>query len=247
MLDASGLRINDMRLLHHWVTNASKSLYPHNVRKYEIWQGSIVDLSFDHPFLLHGLLGMAALHKAGAGDLPDRTALAVQADYHIGIALKIYSKKLESPTLEEALPMFLLSSILVNYQFGSANLQEPANPLNAVEHCFRLLQGIRVVAVMPHWIQLKDNKTFTFLAGPAMDAGTEPGPYDEEIWEVRQLKQLTADQEPPHREICAQAIDELHRVFIRTRKCNHHDDNEYAIMVCLPSRASGIDANSSQF
>ncbi|KAF2659587.1 hypothetical protein K491DRAFT_702202 [Lophiostoma macrostomum CBS 122681] len=234
---ATSLRINDMRLLHHWVTKAAKSLHPQNVQKYEMWQGSIVDLSFDHPFVLHGLLGMAALHKAGAGNLTDRAALAVEADHHISVALGIYRKKLEHPILEEALPMFILSSILVNYNFGSANLQEPEHPLSAVEHCFRLLRGVRVV-IHPHWQQLRETETFLLMAGPAMNPATEPGPHDAEIWEVRQLKQLTADQDPLDGEACAEAIDELHRAFVRTRKCSQKDDNEYAVMMSWPATLS---------
>ena len=228
--DGSTLRINDMRLLHHWMTKGAKSLHPENFRKFEMWQGTVIELSFDHPFLLHGILGMSALHKAGGVDEKGRAALAAEADYHFGIALSIYKKKLENPDLEDALPLFLLSSILVNYSFGSANLEEPEHPLDAVEHCFRLLHGTRVV-VRPHWEHLKETEIFSFMARPAMNPLTEPGPYDEEVWEVTRLKELTVTLEPARREAYIAAIDELQRAFIRTRKCDKHDDNEHSVMV----------------
>lgn len=87
-------------------------------------------------------VGLSAIHQTVTEPLLDRRKLLLLADSHISDALQIYRKILVEPSLETALPAFLLSSLLVSYTLASAQIEEPVHPLDSIHHCFRLFQGV---------------------------------------------------------------------------------------------------------
>lgn len=198
-------------------------------KRIRMWQETIVELAFDFPFLLHGLLGLASLHKAASDARADLKKLLVEADSHISSALATYRKNLEEPSLQAAVPMFLLSSLLVTYNLAGAQLDEPDDPIACIDHCFRLLAGVKFV-IHPFWNQLKDTEIFNLMADTAMSSQIDPKPQDNNIGEILRLKDLVMDLEPVEKESCAKAIDELNKTFIRASKCSP-DENEHSVMV----------------
>jgi hypothetical protein len=236
--NGSELPIADLRLLHHWTKTCAKSLHPNPATRSVVWQNDFIELGFDYPFLLRGFLALSAVHQASLLPPNERQDLLLQADSHISRALDTYRKNLATPKVELAIPMFMLSSVLLTYNFGSAQLERPDDPIGALHHCFMLLQGIKVV-VIPHWEQIKDSAVFahmTDMASPETLAALDTLAKAENPQEILRLKELTelllSSQD---KEACATAIDELHETWLRFRHITP-DRDEYSILFLWPAR-----------
>jgi hypothetical protein len=212
----SSLDIQDLRLLHFYTLKTSRSLRLGPDDQRNLWRERIVEISFEHPFLLHGILALAAVHKAMLDPQSDhmKTLLLQAADSHVSNALETYRKHLEEPTLETCLPMFLLASAFVTYNMASAQLQEPEDPISAIDHCFRLLQGVKVV-IEPHWETLSNNEIFKLMSYSAMHSGKDSSPNEGELPEIPRLNELAANADVEDRESCVKAVEDLHNIFIR--------------------------------
>jgi hypothetical protein len=199
-----------------------------------------IELGFEFPFLLRGFLALSAVHKASYLQSTDRQALLRQADSHISRSLETYRRHLESPNLETAIPTFVLSSVLLTYNFAAAQLQRPDDPIGALHHCFMLIQGVNVVLI-PHWERIKDNPIIihtTDTTSPrtldALDTlAREDNP--QEILRLKELTELLLDSSD--KEACNTAIDELHRTWLRFRHLSP-DRDEYSLLFLWPARLS---------
>ncbi|KNG49980.1 c6 zinc finger domain protein [Stemphylium lycopersici] len=238
--NGSELPLADLRLLHHWTKTCAKSLFPNPGHRSSVWQNEFIELGFEYPFLLRGFLALSAVHQASLLSPNDRQVLLHQADAHISRALDTYRKNLETPKVELAIPMFMLSSIILTYNFGSAQLERPEDPIGALHHCFMLLQGIKIV-VIPNWEQIKDSTVFAYMtdmASPealqALDRlAREENP--QEILRLKELTELLLDSQD--KEACAAAIDELHETWLRFRHLSP-DRDEYSLLFLWASRLS---------
>ena len=203
----------------------------------EAWQVGFIELGFEHTFLLHGLLALSAVHKASFLQPTERQSLLLQADSHISRALDTYRKHLEAPNVETALSMFILSSVLLTYNFGIAQ-EKPEDPIGALHHCFMLLQGIKVVLV-PHWDQIKDSAVFAHMTDLASASTLEQldnlakDDKSQEILRLKELTELLLDAQD--KEACAEAIDELHATWLRFRHLTL-DRDEYGLLFLWPAR-----------
>jgi hypothetical protein len=177
----------------------------------------VVDVAFEHPFLLHGLLAMAAVHKTTQASQSERPALLAQADAHMSSCLTPYKKHLAHPTLEASLPMFLLSSVLVTYNLASARVQEPDDPIEALLHCFRLLRGVRVV-IGTYWFELKQMPIVENLMGAVLRIEENPSAEHERVEEVMALKELITPLVLSDAEACTSAVDGLQEIYLQTEK-----------------------------
>ncbi|KAF2472795.1 uncharacterized protein BDR25DRAFT_324125 [Lindgomyces ingoldianus] len=228
------LPLEDLKLMHHWTTKMYKPLHPTQPAKEGMWQVRFTELGFDHPFLLRGFLALATIHKAVSEPHSDVQSLLHQADSHMSRCLATYRKNLEQPSPETAVPMFLLSTILVIYNMGSGHLEEPESPIDSIYHCFRLLQGVKVV-IQPQWETIKESDVFASVAKTIMgfwqsDLDLE----DEGFGEILRLKELTDGMESSDRETCLHAIVELHKTFIKVWRCSE-DQDEHATMFTWPA------------
>ncbi|KAF1937989.1 hypothetical protein EJ02DRAFT_355534 [Clathrospora elynae] len=236
----SELPIADLRLLHHWTSTCAKSLHPNSAIRSDVWQNEFIELGFEYHFLLRGFLALSAVHKASLLQQADRQSLLLQADSHISHALDTYRKHLEAPNAETAIPMFMLSSVLLTYNFGSAQLERPEDPIGALHHCFMLLQGIKVV-VIPHWDQIKDSAVFAYMTDMASAEtlkALDTLAREDKLQEVLRLKELTElVLDSQDKEACATAIDELHETWLRFRHVSP-DRDEYSLLFLWPARLS---------
>jgi hypothetical protein len=107
-----------------------------DLKKRDAWQLGHVEVALNHPFLLRGILAVAAVHKVLVDPTADRSCLLAQADVHISKALVTYRNNLQQPRAETAIPMFLLSAVLVVYNLATAQLETPEDPINAMVSSF---------------------------------------------------------------------------------------------------------------
>ncbi|KAF2870497.1 hypothetical protein BDV95DRAFT_495800 [Massariosphaeria phaeospora] len=222
--------LSEMKLLHHWTSKTCQSIHPQVTATNSVWETECTELALEHTFLLHGLLALAAVHKAVSAPTNDKRSLQLQADAQLNKALATYRRNLEHPTAETAVPMFLLASVLISYNMACAQLEPPEDPIGAIHHCFRLLQGVRVV-IHPHWELVRSSSVYRLLTDIVTNPTLDPGPEDEvaEIVHLRALVLEAADVDAQDREACIDAISGLHRAFVRTRKCSP-DLNEHSVM-----------------
>jgi hypothetical protein len=62
------LNITQLRLLHHYTTITARTL-AHNAASEEVFTTNLVRTAFEHPYLLHTVLALAALHLSRTEDL----------------------------------------------------------------------------------------------------------------------------------------------------------------------------------
>lgn len=218
-----------MQLLHHWTTRAYLFHDPSNDDENSIWNAGLVDIAFEHIFLLHGVLAFSALHKTLVDSRGDRAKLLAQADVHMSAALATFVPMLEKSALETALPCFLLSSVCSAYNLATAHIEEPEDPLGAILHCFRLLRGVKV-AIGQHWEQILKSEIISRLLSPVRFLESVTLPEDTKCLPLLELKSI-ADQLPaPQRETCLDAIDQLHETYVKTTLCSSAKEAHSVIM-----------------
>ncbi|KAH6629485.1 hypothetical protein C7974DRAFT_434033 [Boeremia exigua] len=234
------LPIPDLRLLHHWMSKGHQSLRPYatSSREDNIWRDECINISFQHPPLLHGYLALSAVHKALTVPGSDRQSLLLQADSHISRGLAIYRQHLEAPAVERAVPMFMTSTVLFTYNLGSAQLEKPDDPIDGIHHCFRLLAGIKMV-VMPFWFEIKDTSVFAHLVEFAEGDNTDSldaRAKDDSTPEMLALKELTGCLlNAQDRDTCLTETEELHRTSVRLRHLSARSD-EYSLILGWAAR-----------
>jgi hypothetical protein len=219
------LSLPDMRLLHHWTTKGYIAVHPSLAKRHDVWQNGIIELGFEHTFLLHGVLALSAVHKASFLLPAERQSLFFQADAHLSQALETMRRNLETSNEETAVPMFVLSAVLLTYNFGSVQ-EKPEDPVGSLHHCFMLMNGIKVV-IGRHWgtiqfspiikplVEMTSASTIQALDELAKD-DTHP-----QVLRLMELTELMLDNQD--KEACTLAITQLHRMAV----CIPHINPEY--------------------
>lgn len=221
--------LEDMQLLHHWSTKAHIFRDPVSEDGKWMWSEGVVDVAFQHRFLLHGILALSALHKTLVDDQGSRADLLAQADTHMSASLATYLRLLEENAVETVVPCFLLLSICFSYNLATAQVEEPEDPLGAILHCFRLLRGFKVV-IGQHWLQLQKDPVTHRLLSPARVMDDVPLPEDTECTPILDLRQLAEQLDAPQRKVCLEAIDNLHQTFLKTVLCTSSKQEHSIIM-----------------
>ncbi|KAL6703389.1 hypothetical protein ACN47E_009731 [Coniothyrium glycines] len=236
--DGDELPVADLRLLHHWMSTCAQSLHANPALRGGVWRHELVEVGFEFPFLLRGFLAISAIHKASLLPLAERQGLLAQADAHVSRALDTYRRHLEAPSIETAIPMFILSTVLLMYNFGSAQLDKPEDPIRGLHHCFMLLQGIKVI-VIPFRDHINSSAMITHATGMAsqatLQALDELAKQDnpQEILRLKELVELLLDSQD--KEACITAINELHETMLRFRHLGL-DEDEYSLLFLWPAR-----------
>jgi hypothetical protein len=146
--------LRELELMHHYtaytsLTTADFATFNH------IWQNVIPAEALSHPFLMYGILALAALHISH--DRPQvkylYTPVALQ---HYNVAIASFRSALKKVDADNCTALFNFSTILIVLSFAFAQPPSPAQNQSSVEELiqiFTLLQGVRVVlqSAMP-WV-----------------------------------------------------------------------------------------------
>ncbi|KAH7268029.1 hypothetical protein B0J15DRAFT_577887 [Fusarium solani] len=113
----------DLRLLHHWITYTSQDICRCPPARH-IWQGILPQIGFKHPYVLHALLGLAALHIAYQNPQERKVRWMDAVDHH-SRALDGFQRAVRCITEENSEALFVGSVCNVLYVFALSNpLQE---------------------------------------------------------------------------------------------------------------------------
>ncbi|KAM5510002.1 sterol uptake control protein 2 [Fusarium oxysporum f. sp. phaseoli] len=120
------LELNQLHLLHHWTVSTSVDLCRCPKTLY-IWQEAFPEIGFRYPFVLHALLGLAALHIAYQSPT-ERTRGWLVGMYHHNEALTGFQKEISNITEENSEALFTWSICNVLYVFATSNpLRQPVD------------------------------------------------------------------------------------------------------------------------
>ncbi|KAK8910029.1 hypothetical protein QC760_001010 [Botrytis cinerea] len=144
---------SDLELMHHYSTVA---FLPHtpNGSQTHIWQKLAPEEAFKHRFLLHGILAIAALHKArhDPDTAPEITMLAIQ---HYTTAISLFRPVITDIHPGNAVAAFMLSGLLVCISWalplahpdsvGNIHMLTTDETLQHILDILQLLRGIREI------------------------------------------------------------------------------------------------------
>ena len=150
----------DFELLHFY-TSATALTMSSLPRRQLVWQNVIPKLAFPQPFLLHGLMALAALHLARL-DSSRREMLYAEASVHHDTALAVFRTVMQHITPQNCDACFAFSSVLITYAWASPNSSSnlffvdnssPTNDDGTVEWV-RLLRGsCTVLLAASEWLK----------------------------------------------------------------------------------------------
>lgn len=135
--------------MHHWTQTACLANLGLGVRFQYIWQSIIPQTAAHHPFLMHGLLALSALHIVSLKNPLSSSAVEFLrlSDHHQAAALEIYRNTLASRTEQDSDALFAFSVVLpgtsraravLRVQEGDTN----AIPLSEIAEHISLIRGI---------------------------------------------------------------------------------------------------------
>ncbi|KAF2466258.1 uncharacterized protein BDR25DRAFT_77007 [Lindgomyces ingoldianus] len=117
------LNIPQLRLLHHFSTVTASTLTS-NIEAQDVCRSHIVKIAFNHPFLLHVILALAALHLSWLNQALSQVYL-VQAEKHHDAALAEFRSDVQDIDESNFQAVFCFAFIL--FPYSCAVLIDPKN------------------------------------------------------------------------------------------------------------------------
>lgn len=148
----AALNLHDLELMMHWC-NATFHTLSRNDRTDAIWRNAVPEEGLSHPFLMHGILALSALHLARtAPEASGRAAYLNRAVAHQNQALSLFRELLGDIHEGNAKAMFAFASIVVVYTFGFPHTPDVQDPWTCVDDLYQVLvltRGISQVIRSP--------------------------------------------------------------------------------------------------
>ncbi|KAL2864921.1 uncharacterized protein BJX67DRAFT_373558 [Aspergillus lucknowensis] len=146
------LNICDLELMLQWV-NATHALLSRNQKTEDIWRTYVPEEGLSHPFLMHGILALSAVHIArtraprAVGDNQQNGRDYIQvAVSHQNQALALFREQLGDINSTNGKAMFAFASITVLYAFGFPRTSEPGSTaVGDLVQAFVLVRGVQQV------------------------------------------------------------------------------------------------------
>ncbi len=126
--------------MHHYMTHTKYILTEHHDLDYilQIWQIEMPKVAFAHDYVMHGLLGFSALHKAHLE--PDYAQkLRESAVQHLDKALVLHRSERTPANAENANAKFVFTWIVALFAYA---IPPSLAPIDAMVELFMLVKGI---------------------------------------------------------------------------------------------------------
>ena len=141
--------------MHHYTRNTYATLADVETAV-PVWQDGFPTEAASHPFLMHGLLSLSALH-IGLEDTSKHKTYVEHAMQHYTHALTLYRPELINVTQRNCHALFAFSSIaaLISFAISMASQHTGTALLQDMHDTFHLLKGVHaVVQVAREWISV---------------------------------------------------------------------------------------------
>ena len=136
----------DLELMHHYCTITSGT-FAHQESACHVWRFIFPQEGYAHAFVTHGVLSLAALHKAHL--LPSKRHIYLaRSAYHHAIGQKDFRALLFNVTDENWRPVYCFAAIVVGYVLlSSAGFRDvsTASPIQRTSELFLVTRGIKAI------------------------------------------------------------------------------------------------------
>lgn len=186
------LNLDHLELFHHWIAETCVTLAD-KIDRVELYKTVVVREALKFPFLMHQLLGIAALHIASSAS-PDvaasyyHRATELQAAAMSGF--KLYETRIDE---DSAFALLIFSSLVGLHVLADHSRTYDMDHdgfLHHFLHTVRLMQGVRILVVHDWWEKIRNRPE----VGPFLDVVKIDPPYNNIPQPVKQLQKLV--QEP---------------------------------------------------
>jgi hypothetical protein len=164
----------DPELMHHYTLYASKT-FARRPQMQEIWQVVVPELAYSYEFLMHGILGLSALHLASIK--PERYShYLAGAGFHMSLGLRSYRRILLSPSRDNCYALFCFSSLIMIYIHGSPTELSESRTARGLDSIIELLSLCRgTLVLLPYFDRIRQSPLKPlFMREFAMDDVNEP-------------------------------------------------------------------------
>ncbi|KAH8431140.1 uncharacterized protein LDX57_008799 [Aspergillus melleus] len=141
------LNLSDLELMMQWCNSTYLSL-ARNGQTDHIWRCCVPEEALSHPFLMHGILALSALHLARTKDDHRSSAYVDTAVSHQNRALAFFRESLSDITESNAKAMFGFAGVVVLYALAFPHPLEVDDPWVCVDdltQVFVLARGVQQV------------------------------------------------------------------------------------------------------
>lgn len=188
-----------MALLHHWSQVTSVSILSTPKLDY-YWQTLIPQVAFQHQYVMHSILSLAALHVAYLNP-PERSSRLFDAAQHHTKALRAFTEDIKCVTEDNSDALFINAILTFFYAFlafGKLHGEEASgSDIHRMDHTSRVLgtiwiplvRGMRAVLHQVH-SHVKDGPFRDLLEignWDELDLSTNSDPFDEQITNIREI------------------------------------------------------------
>lgn len=150
-LPAHDLDMPSLSLLHHYHAYTSTSLFS-QVHMHSLFQRIIPSYAIEHPFLMHGLLAVASLHRA-VDDPSQRVQQTNISCRHQTKALETYLPSLNHVTRSNCDAIWAFSALTAIQAFAYQRLALPGDAINAALQVVGLSRGMgAILAIARTWM-----------------------------------------------------------------------------------------------
>jgi len=171
-LSGDAIRIPDLELMHHYMTNTKSVLTETNNLDYvlQIWQVELPKVAFAHDYVMHGLLGFSALHKAHT-DAVNAATLRASAVDHLDKALALYRVESALPTTaDNADAKFVFTWIVALFSYA---IPPSLPPIDAIVELFMLVRGVDAI-LSETWVHVSQGPFAPILTRGFQEAVAPP-------------------------------------------------------------------------
>ncbi|EGE81292.2 C6 zinc finger domain-containing protein [Blastomyces dermatitidis ATCC 18188] len=166
----SNLHIDDLKLMHHYTTETYTTL-SNTPEHIEIWRTVIPKEALAHPFLMHGLLSLSALHliECSSNNDPNLRKYVELATMHQHLALAAFRPVLNNITPSNCNAVFAFSSLIAALAFAfSRFVGRPGGgePVAELLQDFLLFRGVESV-LSTSWELIQKGELGPMIRRPA--------------------------------------------------------------------------------
>ncbi|KAJ6098630.1 hypothetical protein N7467_000165 [Penicillium canescens] len=157
-LSSPTLNFHDLELMMQWCNTTYHTL-SRDERTDPVWRNIVPEEALSHPFLMHGILAVSALHLARTGPDPSHRASYLNlAVAHQNQALALFRELLGDVNENNAKAVFAFAGIVVVYTFGFPHTPDAQDAWACVDDLYQVLiltRGVQQVIYAP-----RDFRTF---------------------------------------------------------------------------------------
>ncbi|RSM14145.1 hypothetical protein CDV31_005481 [Fusarium ambrosium] len=135
-----------LTLMHHFCTSTCYSLAQRKDLQH-VWQVVVPGEAREHPFILHGVLAMAALHKAYLSPPDQRAPYIDMSAFHQFLGLEGFTACLSDVNKDNWRPVYCFSSMVILYVccLPLRSSSTPPTPISAFLELMSSVRGIHPI------------------------------------------------------------------------------------------------------